>query len=584
MSRSDSKFRECDWIAKCICISSLALVSLSGCQSQTLSRLVTDSPFADTLIEKDDRKPQAGLLTLPVSKNTSAGVQASDSQVLETQPPVPEHEKPNERFAIDFPTVMRLAGADNWNVKIAREKVKQSSAELRAARAERLPSLNFGMGYNNHVGQIQSTEGPVVDVKRNSLFFGGGAGLANSPLTGGAGGPPRLFVDYSLAEAIFKPLAARQRVTATRANRSRVLNDTLLQASLAYYELVRAQSKLAIAENNHLEAIDVLRLTRSFVENGKGTLADISRVQVIVNSRQTQILQAQADVEIASAGLANVLQLDPCEVDPETGLVAFENQPLPLDMVDWSAGLNSQIDAAQSLRCEITQANAESHAASTEYDAEIWRRLLPNLYVGYSGGAFGGGANGNMPNLDMRGDFDLVLTWQLKNLGFGNAAAIDSNRSRYNQTVMQARQVRDKVSQQVTSAYYTAAQYGESIELLARSIEESKNALARNIEAIRGLEGLPLESVQSLNALASSRHDYLDAVINFNQWQLRLLRATGQPFANTAGACNIQQCCNIGSKCTSPTCGCQESGPYLTVTNAPEVPPSQNVTVQQADQ
>ena len=90
----------------------------------------------------------------------------------------------------------------------------------------------------------------------------------------------------------------------------------------------------------------------------------------------------------------------------------------------------------------------------------------------------------------MRGDFDLVLTWQLKNLGFGNAAAIDSNRSRYNQTVMQARQVRDKVSQQVTSAYYKAAQYGESIELLARSIEESKNALARNIEAISGAGGV----------------------------------------------------------------------------------------------
>ncbi|GIS60686.1 MAG: hypothetical protein CM1200mP2_29110 [Planctomycetaceae bacterium] len=68
------------------------------------------------------------------------------------------------------------------------------------------------MGYNHHTGNIQATPGNVVDARRSSLFLGGGPNLGMAPLTGGSGGPLRMGVNLSLADVIFKPLAARQRL------------------------------------------------------------------------------------------------------------------------------------------------------------------------------------------------------------------------------------------------------------------------------------------------------------------------------------------------------------------------------------
>jgi len=39
---------------------------------------------------------------------------------------------------------------------------------------------------------------------------------------------------------------------------------------------------------------------------------------------------------------------------------------------------------------------------------------------------------------------------------------------------------------------------------------------------------MPLEATRSMRLLAESRSEYLNAVIDHNQWQLRLMRATGQ--------------------------------------------------------
>ena len=128
------------------------------------------------------------------------------------------------------------------------KRVWTAVARYDAARVLWLPTLNAGIGYTKHDGQIQDTRGGVIDVSRNSLFTGVGAKVGGAPLAGGSGGPARLQVDLSLADAIFKPLAACQLVQAAAARKTATFNDTLLQASLAYIDLVEAQGQLAVAE------------------------------------------------------------------------------------------------------------------------------------------------------------------------------------------------------------------------------------------------------------------------------------------------------------------------------------------------
>ncbi len=467
-------------------------------------------------------------------------IQASSTELTPVPPPAPEGQEgefdqtlgsmPNQ-YPIDLPTVLRLAGTDNWGVRLAAERVNEAYATWQAARVMWIPSLNAGIGYTKHEGQIQATPGQVIDVSRNSLFVGGGAGVNNAPLTGGAGGPARLFVDLSLADAIFEPLAAKQLVCAEQARQSATFNDTAMAASLAYYDLVGAQAQLAIARANDVNAGEVLDLTESFVAAGKGSQADIARANVVKNTREQSILTAEMNIRVASAELARILQLDPSKMDPNSVLFPLEEQPLPVELVDTNVDLSILIDHGRNARPEVHETHSRMRASQERYLAEKWRPFIPNLYLGASAGGFGGGVNDNLNQLDGRADFDALAVWQVRNLGFGVQAAQDQRGSQFRQAIIDDYRIRDVVAMEVMQAFYQVQTRHEQIELARQNIEQAVESYDQNIARIRALEGLPLEAVQAVDAIVEAREGYLAAVIAYNQAQVRLLRAIGRPFS-----------------------------------------------------
>ncbi|MCI0362583.1 MAG: TolC family protein, partial [Phycisphaerales bacterium] len=193
---------------------------------------------------------------------------------------------------------MALAGANNLQIAIAVERVNQAAARLAGARALWIPSLSAGAVYNNHSGRIQDTEGNVLEVSRSSLFVGGGAVFGNSPANGGASGPARMFVDISLVDAMFEPLAARQLVRASAADRASTFNDTLLQVAVGYLSLARVQTRVAIAEEAVRNADELARITHDFAQSGQGLQADADRAQIEAASRKRDVWQAREDVAV----------------------------------------------------------------------------------------------------------------------------------------------------------------------------------------------------------------------------------------------------------------------------------------------
>ena len=150
-------------------------------------------------------------------------------------------------YPIDLGNALGLGGADNLQVRLARTRLFQAQARHLAAKTLWLPSLRVGIGYNKHDGRLQETAGNVIEVERNSLFYGGGFGLGGVPLAGGAGGPPRLMVNLSLADAYFKPLAACQEVAGRGAAERVATNDSLAQIAVSYHSLLEAYGRVANA-------------------------------------------------------------------------------------------------------------------------------------------------------------------------------------------------------------------------------------------------------------------------------------------------------------------------------------------------
>jgi len=433
-------------------------------------------------------------------------------------------------YPIDLPATLRLAGAKNWNVLLAMEQINEAYARHAKAKAMWIPSLNAGIGYTKHEGQIQGTDGVVRDVSRNSLFVGGGAITANNPpLTGGAGGPARLGLDLSLTDTIFEPLAECQLYNASRSNYTAAFNDTLLEASLGYYDLVKSQGDLAIAKKNLENANELLTLTQAFVTAGKGSRADVSRSAVEVTKRKQAIINAELSMKIASTNLIRILQLDPEEIGTQTLLIALEEQPLPISLVQESTPLGDLISQGQTYRPELDEQTARMEANRIRARAEHWRPFLPNLHMGASGGGFGGGVNDNLNGLDGRADVDVLAVWSIENLGFGTRARRRQSNSVYQQSVISTNRAYDLVLADVTNAWNTVHAQRSQIKLAEENIKRASESYDQNMGRIRGLAGLPLEGLQSFDALANARQTYLNSIIAYNQSQLNLLRAIGRP-------------------------------------------------------
>ena len=94
---------------------------------------------------------------------------------------------------IDLPTALRLAGAQNLDVQIARERLREARANHEQAQMQFFPWISPGLGYKRHDGNIQDVTGNVFDASKQSYTLGAS-----------------LNAQLDLGDAIYKSLVACQ--------------------------------------------------------------------------------------------------------------------------------------------------------------------------------------------------------------------------------------------------------------------------------------------------------------------------------------------------------------------------------------
>lgn len=448
----------------------------------------------------------------------------------EPQLPLPASTAPpSDRYPINLGTALQLAGANNLQIALAEERVREALAQLEGAEVLWIPSINAGVGYNNHTGQLQATEGDVIEVNRESVFVGGGGVLSGAPLTGGAGGPARLAVDISPVDIFFEPLAAGQAVAGSQADEAAVFNDTLLRVTAGYLELLDAQSRVAIAEEAVRFAEELLRISEEFVRTGRGLPADAERARTELADRRREVLVAEEQRQVISADLARLLRLR-----PDVTLLAVDPQPVPLPLFTEDNPLEALIAEGLANRPEVERGDAAVFETLERTRQERLRPWLPNLHLGVSSGGFGGGADSFFGDFSDRTDFDALAVWELRNLGLGNRALIRQRTSQHQQAQLAADQVRDLVAAEVTQAYQQVRYRRRQIEEARTQVESAAAALPLNFEGITAGALRVIEAQQAITALAQARSQYSAAVTQYNQAQFALLRAIGQPARDAA--------------------------------------------------
>ena len=211
---------------------------------------------------------------------------------------------------IDLANALRLAGARDLDIAIARQRILQAAADLKQARALWLPSLFYGPAWYRADGQIQTDTGQVETIDRSSLFLGATAALANSfPAPSPGTGFPSLnglSTTLRISDAIFEPMAARRSLAANQAGLQTATNDALLRIAEAYFDLQAANGRLAIAREAVTNAEALSTITEAYARLGQGLEADHRRAMAELKHRRRDTHLASGQLLVASANLVRL--------------------------------------------------------------------------------------------------------------------------------------------------------------------------------------------------------------------------------------------------------------------------------------
>ncbi len=473
------------------------------------------------------------IATIPGSEQREGSVQ------LASPPPEPCAEV----LPINLPTALHLAGSRPIDVQLAAERIRGALAALDLARAAWLPTVTIGGDYNRHDGPIQNADGTVSNASRGSWMFGLGSGILNGAV-------------FSLTDAIFSPLAAKQTLAAREADLEAANNNTMVAVTDAYFAVEQARGELAGAVDATRKAEDLVRRVRKLAEGVVPPL-EIPRAEAELERRRETELLARERWQVASADLARILRLDvrTAEVQP------LEPPHLQIFLIDLKKGVEDLVAVALTHRPELASNQAQVQAALTLLRQEKYRPLIPYVLLrGWSTpvtgtlGAtfFGGGTNGNLSNTGLREDFDVQLLWQLDNLGFGNVARARQRASDHRVAILELLRTQDRVTAEVVQAHAQAVQAARRVEVGERMVKQALDSYEKNLTALgqtrRAGElvltvARPQEVLQAVQALAQSYASYYTAIADSNRAQFRLYRALGQPAQLLAGDGSNLPCC-----------------------------------------
>jgi outer membrane protein TolC len=411
-------------------------------------------------------------------------------------------------YPIDLPTTLRLAGAQNLEIQIARERLNEAQAEHTSALERFFPWIAPGVGYHRRDGVAQAVPaGTISDAHFQSYSPG-----------------VTLAAQLDIGDAIYKSLAAKQIVNASTHALETQRQDTVLRAAKAYFELAKANALIEVNSN-------ALNISREFQQQLHGAVqigiafkGDELRVQT--QSKQYQILLRQATEQqrITAVELVRVLHLDPM-----VELVPQDHGLSRLTLIETNLDSKTLIAQALAQRPELKQSGALIAAARDDRNGTRYGPLIPSLSAQAFGGGLGGGPDGGPNHFGAEGDYLVGLTWRIGPGGLFDLGRSHVTKARLSQAELSDAKLRDDIASQVLSQLARVQSLSDQIELTEGKLDAATETLLFTRERKQFGVGVVLEDIQAQQDLQRARADYLTAVAEFNKAQFELSTAVGIP-------------------------------------------------------
>jgi len=295
--------------------------------------------------------------------------------------------------------------------------------------------------------------------------------------------------------------------------------QTILNILTQYYQYLRDIAVIEVAEEALRQANIQLRLSESRYHAGFTTKLDVDQAQTLVAEKQGQLAQAKSQKVATEYGLAASINM------PITMRIEPEDPDLrPIQLIDDEKTIPQLLQIALQNRSDL-KALADSIEESKAAYAATRAQLMPTLNFSAYQRSIGPQANQMMGAKDIQEaiSFDLM-----KNMGVNLWSQMQQSKSKIKEAQLTRQKQLFQLQQTLAEAYLNCDLSRKQIDITRQKVQSALEGfeVARRRRA-SGL-GINLDVVQAQKDLSDARQEFYTAIMNYNNYELRLLYEIGQ--------------------------------------------------------
>ena len=399
--------------------------------------------------------------------------------------------------------VVQIALEANLDVKTSNKETEAAEYAKKRSRTNFYPILNTTYQYKRNEKEISSPfVGIITPEERYTLVAS-----ITQPLFSGFS----ITNQYKMAELS---------LDMTKANKKRVRQDVALEATKAYFEILKAEKLLGISKETVTQVSVQTDVVNNFYQVGMSPLNDLLESQVLLAGAKQEVVLAESNLDIARSYM-NILLRRPI------------HQPIEIiDMLDYKPfefDLDFCIRTALEKRIELKMADIEIELA--EKDILLAKRTYyPKLNL--QGSYYRFGTEWDVNGGEGIGDEDTwdisaVASWDFWDWG-KTSYGTREKKSRRSQAMLNRSKIEDSIQFSVTQAYLQMQTSEKNITTIETAIEQAKENVRINEERYKEQVATSTDVLTAQTLLFRTMNNYYRALYDFQIAKASLYREMGQ--------------------------------------------------------
>jgi len=417
-----------------------------------------------------------------------------------------EAQETTNLYPIDLPAALQLAGAQNLDIQIARERLREAEAGRVSAVERFFPWIAPSVGYHRRDGVAQAVPpGTISDAHFQSYYPG-----------------VTIAAQLDLGDAIYMNLAAKQLVKASDQALETQRQDSILNAAKGYFDLSKARGLVEVANAALKTSQDYEKQLHEAVGAGIAFKGDELRIQTQTKQYEIALRQAVEQQRVAAVELARTLHLD-----SRVELFPQDTGQIRLTLIEPHSPLDPLVNQALRFRPELKESQALVSAAQENKKGAVYGPMIPSFNAQVFGGGLGGGPDGGPSNFGAEGDYLIGMSWRIGPGGLFDSGRIRSSKARLAATQESDVKLKDDIVAQVVAGLARLQSVSDQITLAEAKLGFATETLRVTHERKQYGVGAVLEDLQAQQDLDRARSDYVNLLAEYNKAQYSIRRAIG---------------------------------------------------------